>query len=118
MLRVLYIDDEPINLSIFSLAFRNDFKIITSESPTEALDIFDSQEIDLVVTDLKMPMMDGIELAREIKMRDPEKKCILLTAYYQPDLLNDPAIKSLFTHCVVKPFKRNEMRELIHRTCA
>jgi YesN/AraC family two-component response regulator len=118
MLNVLYIDDEPINLSIFELSFKKDFNIVTSESPVEALTIFDSQNIDIVITDLKMPYMDGIELIREIKKRSPQKKCILLTAYYEPKLLNDPEIKSIVFQCVMKPFRKLELKELILSACA
>jgi CheY-like chemotaxis protein len=118
MLRVLYVDDEPINLNIFELSFKKDFEVFTSESPVAALDIFDSKPIDIVISDLKMPEMNGLEFIGEIKKRQPEKKCILLTAYYKPDLQNDPNFKKLVYRCVIKPFKKNELKELIHAACA
>lgn len=118
MLKILYIDDEPINLNIFDLAFRRDFKIFKSESPKEGLKIFETEEIDLVITDLKMPEMNGLELIREIKQINPDKKCILLTAYYEPSLANDPDIQAVVYRYIVKPFKKDELREIIVNACA
>lgn len=113
MLKVLYIDDESINLNLFGISFRKDFQIYNSLSPIEAIDIYKENNIDVVVTDLKMPVMDGIELIKEIKKIKPTQKCILLTAYYEPHLLDKPELSSIIHKYVIKPFKKNELREII-----
>ncbi len=113
MLKVLYIDDEPINLTLFQMTFKDDFQIFSAESATEGLSIFQQEDIDVIVTDLKMPGMDGIGLIKEVKKQQPLKKCILLTAYYESALANDPIIKPLIYKYIVKPFKKNELRQVI-----
>lgn len=113
MLKVLYIDDEPINLNIFEMAFKRDFQIFCTESANNGLEIIQQEEIDVIITDLKMPGMDGIELIKEVKNQYPKKNCILLTAYYEPDLANDPDVKPLIYKYIVKPFKKNELRQVI-----
>lgn len=118
MLKVLYVDDEPINLNIFEISFKRDFIIYPSESAVDALDIFEKEEIDVVVSDFKMPNMNGIEFIKEIKKKKPEINCILLTAYYDPGMFDDPDIKSIVFKSVQKPFKKNEMKELIQKACA
>lgn len=118
MLKVLYVDDEPINLNIFELSFKRDFIIYRSESPIEALTIFENEEIDVIVSDLKMPQMNGIEFIREIKKKNPNIKCILLTAYYDPEMFRNPDIQSVVYKTVVKPFKKNELKILLQEACA
>jgi YesN/AraC family two-component response regulator len=114
MINILYIDDEPINLNIFEMAFRKDFRIFKSLSAKEGINIFNKEKIDLVITDLKMPEMDGYELIREIKKINPLMKCILLTAYYEPELAKSPEFISLVHKYIIKPFKRDELKEIIH----
>ncbi|MBN1117760.1 MAG: response regulator [Bacteroidales bacterium] len=117
MLNVLYIDDEPINLNIFELAFRKDFNIYKSESPAKGIGIFNEENIDIVITDLKMPEMNGIEFIRKIKAINPSKKCILLTAYYEPSLANDPELQSIIFKYIVKPFNKQELKQIILDAC-
>jgi YesN/AraC family two-component response regulator len=113
MLKVLYVDDEFINLNLFEISFRKDFKIFKTVSAKEAIDIYKENDIDVVITDLKMPEMDGVEFIREIKRITPEQNCILLTAYYEPHLIRDPEVKSIVYRYIVKPFKKNDLREVI-----
>lgn len=118
MLKVLYVDDEKINLNLFELSFRNDFHVFKTLSAHEALDIYKNNAIDVVVSDLKMPQMSGIEFIKEIKEINPDQNCILLTAYYEPHLLTDPEIKSIIHKYVVKPFKKNTLKEIIEQASA
>jgi response regulator RpfG family c-di-GMP phosphodiesterase len=113
MINILYIDDEPINLNIFEMAFKKDFRIFKSLSAKEGLNIFNNENIDLVVTDLRMPEMDGYEFIKEIKKVDPLMKCILLTAYYEPELAKNPEFVSLVHKYIIKPFKRDELKKII-----
>lgn len=118
MLRVLYVDDEKINLNLFDLSFRKDFQVFKTLSPEDAIEIFQNNIIDVVVTDLKMPGMNGIEFIQKIKEIKPEQNCILLTAYYEPHLLADPEIKSIIFKYVIKPFKKTNLKQIIEQACA
>ncbi len=113
MINILYIDDEPINLNIFEMTFRRDFNIFKSLSAKEGLSIFNKENIDLVITDLKMPEMNGYELIKEIKKINPSKKCILLTAYYESDLVKNPEFVSNVYKYIIKPFKKDELKKII-----
>ena len=113
MLKVLYIDDEPINLDIFYISFRRDFEVIKAVAPTEGLKIFNQNDIDVIVTDQRMPEMTGYDLIKRVKEVQPGMNCILLTAYYDPELLDDPEFQSFVFRYLEKPFKKEEMREII-----
>lgn len=113
MLKVLYLDDEYINLNLFEIAFRKNFKIFKTTSAKEAIEIYKNNEIDVVISDLKMPAISGIEFIRKIKEISPHQNCILLTAYYEPHLLRDPEIKSIIYKYIVKPFKKVDLLKII-----
>ena len=113
MIEILYIDDEVINLDLFEYSFRKDFVIHTSLSAEEGLKILEESHIDLIISDLKMPNMNGIEFIRIVKKKYPQIACILLTGYYEPQLYNDPEIKSLLFKYILKPFKKDELKGII-----
>lgn len=113
MINILYIDDEPINLSVFEMAFRKDFKVFKSLSAREGLNIFKNEKIDLVITDLRMPEMDGYEFIKEVKKINPSKKCILMTAYYEPELAKNPEFIKNVHKYITKPFKKDELKKII-----
>lgn len=68
---VLYVDDEEINLRLFKASFRRDFEVITCESAKEALILLESQHVDVILTDQRMPEMTGVELLAEIDKKYP-----------------------------------------------
>ena len=113
MISVLYVDDEPINLDLFEISFMKDFKIHKSISGQKGLEILNNKHIDVVVSDLKMPEMDGVEFIRKVKEFDKNKNCILLTGYYEGDIINNPEMQSLIFKYVMKPFKMNELKSYI-----
>ncbi len=113
MLNVLYVDDEQINLELLEMAFRKDFKVHKSISAAKGLDLLNKNSMDVIISDLKMPGMDGIQFIREVKKQYPAMNCILLTGYYEPKLLNDPEVQSMLFKYVLKPFKKEELRRLI-----
>jgi YesN/AraC family two-component response regulator len=113
MVNVLYVDDEQINLDLLEMTFKKDFKVFKAISAANALDLLMHTSVDVIVTDLKMPEMDGIQFIREVKKNYPVMNCILLTGYYEPKLINDPEIKSMLYRYVLKPFKKEELRILI-----
>ena len=117
-MKVLYVDDEYINLNLFEISFRRDFQIVKTTSAKEAINIYKNNKIDVVVTDLKMPEMSGLELIREIKQIKPSQNCILLTAYYEPHLIRNPDVKSIIYKYVVKPFKKIELKNIIEAASA
>jgi two-component system sensor histidine kinase/response regulator len=59
---VLYVDDLPMNLKLFEATFRKDYNIILSEDPFEALKILEEKEVQILVSDQRMPGMSGTEL--------------------------------------------------------
>ncbi|NJD37948.1 MAG: sigma-54-dependent Fis family transcriptional regulator [Geobacter sp.] len=80
--RILFVDDEPAYCRIFSKRISADprFQVETASSGPEALERLQRFPADIVITDLSMPLMDGIELLTEIKSRYPQIFILILTS--------------------------------------
>jgi CheY-like chemotaxis protein len=89
MKTVLIVDDErPFLLSLEEglAAFSDRFNVICAGNGEEALEIFKKREVDLLVTDLKMPVMDGFQLITEIMRINPYLPVIVMTAFGTPEI--------------------------------
>lgn len=90
--QILLVDDEPGILKVLgiSLADRG-YRVLTAENGEEALRVFQDARPDIVLTDIKMPGMDGIELLKHMKRIQPDAEVIMITGHGDMEL----AIKSL-----------------------
>jgi len=112
---ILLVDDEPdirevLNISLSDIGYQ----VLTAENGTQALNILKKTDIPVVITDIKMPGIDGIELLRKIKLKNPETEVIMLTGHGDLDL----AIKSLkheATDFITKPISDQAMEMAISR---
>lgn len=109
------IDDEPIIHEVLGdLLTSEGYTVEISSGGRDALKKFDSQSYDLVLLDLLMPGMDGIEVLDHIKQKDPEAQVIIITAYASVESAIS-AMKSGAFDYVQKPFKHDELLLTIKR---
>lgn len=79
---LLFVDDEPGILNALRRLFRpSGYRILTAESGAEALEVLAREEVDLVVSDMRMPNMDGAQFLKEVRARWPQVVRLLLTGY-------------------------------------
>ncbi len=101
--KILLADDEAGIRKVLGIALVDSgYEVLTAEDGIQALEIFHQAKPDIVLTDIKMPGMDGIELLRKIKEENPETEVIMITGHGDMEL----AIKSLkyeATDFVTKP---------------
>ncbi len=82
MAKILLIDDEETNVRVLAISLRSDgYEVVTAYSGEEGLNVFDREAPDIVVTDIKMPGMDGIEVLKHIKKRNQEVEVIIITGH-------------------------------------
>ena len=80
--KILIVDDEEIIVKLLSMSLRSDgYETVTANSGEQGLEVFKAESPDIVVTDIKMPGMDGLELLKKIKEIDSEKEVIIVTGH-------------------------------------
>ena len=81
--KILVVDDDPVVGKSFNRVLSQDkgYVVITAENAAEALEKLHEQEYDLVFTDIKMPGMDGVELAEHVKASRPWTPVVIITGY-------------------------------------
>ena len=110
MNKLLYVDDDSMNLYVFEIQFQDQFEVITCSDPLEAESILVNESISVLVTDYRMPKLNGMELIRDVKKSHPETICILLTGYNKKELsLDDGLIYDTFS----KPFDVNHLSSVL-----
>jgi len=110
MATVLVVDDNPVDRHLAGalLAKRSDMKVVFAENGREALELIRQRPPDLVLTDLQMPEMDGLQLVVEVRKVCPEVPIILMTAFGS----EDTAIQALQKGAASYVPKRNLAQDL------
>ncbi|MBI2470171.1 MAG: response regulator [Planctomycetes bacterium] len=112
---ILVVDDEPLVLESVSLLLDNfGYSVIACDHPEEALKKLQSVRFDMVLSDIKMPKMTGIELLVKIRSFNTEIPVILMTAYAELDMAID-AIKYGAFDFIIKPFKSQYLMQCVER---
>ncbi len=107
---ILIVDDEKNYLVILeALLAPEGYEIITEVNPINALRLVKETDFDLVITDMKMPRMDGIELLNEVKKIDPELPVIIMTAYGTIEMAVEAMKKRAYDY-ITKPFRNEELK--------
>jgi response regulator RpfG family c-di-GMP phosphodiesterase len=110
---ILAVDDEPANLRMVERLLRKDYRVLTANSGEEALEILKQDQVSLIVTDQRMPGMNGTDMLRE-SMRDaPDAARIILTGYADVEALIDAINTSRVYKFVSKPWDPVEFRRTV-----
>ena len=111
---ILIVDDEKSTRDGLARALKRQYAVHLAENGTQALRVLDQHDIDLVLSDLRMPGMDGLTLIQRILARSPQPICILLTAYGSIETAVD-AIKRGAYDYLQKPVNLDELDLLLQR---
>src|SRR5580704_201096 len=111
--QVLIVDDEPNLRKILSAQLTRDgYDVLTAEDGDHGLHLLREHHIDLVVTDLKMPNVDGMTLLKRALEEDPDLPVVVVTAHGTIDTAVE-APKSGAFDFVTKPFDKDEVRQIV-----
>ena len=112
---VLYVDDERDNLRVFQLTFRRDFTILTAESAKAGLELLAQHPVAVVLSDQKMPGIEGVEFLRQVRELDGRAIRMLVTAYGDARILGDAINAGNIYRYIPKPWEPEDMRLTIQR---
>ncbi|MCX5917669.1 MAG: response regulator, partial [Deltaproteobacteria bacterium] len=113
--RILLVDDhQPFRDSLAKILGGEGFRVFPAKDGEEALDILRKEFIHLVLTDLKMPKMDGVELLKVAKAIRPETEVILITGYGTVDTAVTAMKEGAYDY-IQKPFKPREILKLVRK---
>ncbi|GGF17447.1 response regulator [Echinicola rosea] len=112
-IRILYVDDESNNLQAFKATFRREFKIHLAESAVKGREILAENEIDIIITDQRMPEETGVEFLESIIDKHPEPIRILLTGYTDIQAVIDAINKGQVYHYLTKPWEEEYIKTVI-----
>jgi len=118
MFRILVAEDEEMirnkilhNINWKEHGFEEVFEACNG---VEALEIFKNNNIDIVITDIQMPEMTGIELIREIKSLNKGTKCVIITAYAEFEYAKE-SVKLNVNDYILKPFRSKDLFEIVKK---
>jgi len=114
MKTILVVDDDMINRKLLSVFIKKsgEFKTIEAENGLEALNIIKNEPIDLVLLDIIMPVMDGIDLLKVLK-EDDKYKTIPVAILTTDDSKKNEALSLGATDVLIKPIKEADIKKII-----
>jgi two-component system, sensor histidine kinase and response regulator len=110
---ILYVDDETHNLNIFTNAFFREYQIYTAASVQEALAILGKHTLSVIISDQRMPDMDGLQFLSIVKNRFPAPVRIIASGYSDIKVVMDAVNEAGIFHYVLKPWNNQELKLVI-----
>ncbi|MCB8964291.1 MAG: response regulator [Bacteroidales bacterium] len=114
--RVLYVDDEPINLLLFEQMFKRRYNVITAESGFKGLDTLQqNNNIEVVISDMKMPGMTGLDFIQKVHGLFPNIILYLFSGYDITPEIQESLEKGIILEYFQKPFNMQIIDEAISK---
>lgn len=111
--RLLIVDDEPIIRDLCARALKG-FEILQANDGQEAADLLKHQEVDVILTDVMMPRLNGLDLLRQIKEATPDQVVILMTGYTEKEVILQ-ALKAGADEFISKPLNLLQLRTTVDK---
>ncbi len=111
--KILIVDDEEDNLALLYRTLRSKYDITKAHSAIEALEILKTQTFDCILSDHKMPIMDGVEFLKRVNEIQPRTMRLLVTAYSDVKILIDAINYAKIYRYIKKPYSPDELLMIV-----
>ncbi|MDW3192075.1 MAG: response regulator [Cytophagales bacterium] len=117
---VLYVDDEEMNLTLFKITFQDKFQIHIARDGQEGLSLLQDKgrELDTVVSDMRMPGMDGVDFIAQAKEKFPHLRCFILTGFPSNEKVRSALKDQLIINSFSKPFDMEMIQKAVLNTAS
>lgn len=113
--KILIVDDQfGIRILLNEVFQKEGYQTFQAANGIQALDILKEHQPDLVLLDMKIPGMDGVEILKRMKVIDPEIRVIIMTAYGELDMIQEAKSLGALTH-FAKPFDIDDIRAAVRK---
>ncbi len=114
--KILIVDDEPDMLEMLDMIItdKTNHRVITTNNPLEVGELLAKDNYNLVITDLKMPVMDGMDVIAEVKSRDPDIPVVVITAFGTIESAEEAVRRGAYDF-ITKPFRKEQILVTIER---
>lgn len=111
--RILVVDDEKSMRDFLEILLQKEgYQVVTAARGKRALEVLQDGPVDLVITDIRMPSMDGIDVLEEVKAHCPQVPVLMITAYAEAETAVEAMKKGAYDY-IIKPFKVDELKLII-----
>jgi len=112
---ILVVDDEQMMRSLLErILSRDGYNVLLAEDGQHALDILEKEKVEIVISDMKMPRLNGFELLKSVKVEYPHIGMIMMTAYGDTYTVKDALLLGADEY-VTKPFRSHEISLIVER---
>ena len=111
--KILIVDDEPDNLQLLYRTLRRDYEVTKAHGPLEALDILKENQFNCILSDHKMPDMDGVEFLKRTYDMYPDTIRLLVTAYSDVEILMNAINYAKIYRYIKKPYSPEELLHIV-----
>lgn len=112
--KLIMVDDEAEILRALERSLRKEYQITTTVSANEALQILESESFDLIISDVRMMEMDGLDLLATCQEKYPDMGRIALTGYADMETCQNAVNQQIAQIIISKPWETFELKNLIH----
>lgn len=113
--RILVVDDEEnARMALSKILTHEGYDVSSAENGLEALNFLRSKDVELIITDLNMPEMNGLSFLRELNRRHPASNVIMITAYGEVESYIEAMTLGAFEY-INKPVKYDELKKVINK---
>ncbi|MFY0761350.1 MULTISPECIES: response regulator [Metabacillus] len=113
--KILIVDDQyGIRILLNEVFQKAGYQTFQAANGFQALEIVDKHKPDLVLLDMKIPGMDGIEILKRMRVVEPDIRVIIMTAYGELDMIQEAKDLGALTH-FAKPFDIDEIRDAVRK---
>ena len=111
--KVLIVDDEPDNLQLLYRTLRRDYDVTKAQNPLDALEILKNETFQCILSDHKMPDMDGVEFLKRSSETAPDTIRLLVTAYSDVEILMNAINYAKIYRYIKKPYSPEELLHIV-----